>query len=184
MRSQPESRKPVTAQLYKPVSVVRETKWYFWKCNQRLTRGSPSVCFFYATANGQRWHVERQFRSWLAVGFFSLSASLFVQTWHEKTREPVNIDLQNDENPAGNSLYFTFCNTFPTSYSCTCRVCAGFVLYSVLTRWDVGVQSCPGGGWWVLEGCGSFWHLHSWAGRIASPDWNLSANGIHWHPQK
>lgn len=83
-RSQPESRKPVTVQLYKPVSVVRETKWYFWKCNQRLTRGSPSVCFFYATANGQRWHVERQFRSWLAVGFFSLSASLFVQTWHEK----------------------------------------------------------------------------------------------------
>lgn len=46
MRSQPESRKPVTAQLYKPVSVVRETTWYFWKCNQRLTRGSPSVCFF------------------------------------------------------------------------------------------------------------------------------------------
>lgn len=115
---------------------------------------------------------------------FSLSASLFVQTWHEKNREPVNIGLQNDENPAGNSLYFTSCNTFPTSYSCMQRVCAGFVLYSVLTRWDVGVQSCPGGGWWVLEGCGSFWHLHSWAGRIASPDWNLSANGIHWHPQK
>lgn len=40
MRSQPENQKPFTVQLYKPARVLREMKWYFWKCNQRLTCGA------------------------------------------------------------------------------------------------------------------------------------------------
>lgn len=40
MWSQPENQKAVTVQLYEPVSVVREMRWYFWKCNQSLTRGA------------------------------------------------------------------------------------------------------------------------------------------------
>lgn len=39
VRSHPENQKAVTVQIYNPVLVVREMKWYFWKSNQSLTSG-------------------------------------------------------------------------------------------------------------------------------------------------
>lgn len=54
MRSQPENQ-ALTVQFHKAVSVGREIKWYFWKCNQRLTHGVwfAKCLRFYTTASGQ-----------------------------------------------------------------------------------------------------------------------------------
>lgn len=173
--------------LQASVSALREMKWYFWKCNQRLTRRAADcqVSALSATASGRCWHVESGggggggkeggFRGWLAAGcsaYLPLPLCSGKKIW-----DPVDARLAE----GWKSIRETHVASqilLPTSYSCI-----PFAL-AVLTLWGVGVQPCPGGGWRVHAGCGSFWHLHSWAGRIASPDWNLSVDGIRWQLAK
>lgn len=147
-----------------------------------LCSGLPSVCF---ERNSQRtvltcwkwwcwwWGGGGRVQRLASRRMFSLSASLSL--FRQKRWDPVDARLTEGWKSI-RETHIASQIPLPNSYSCI-----PFAL-AVLTRWGVGVQPCLGGGWRVHAGCGSFWHLHSWAGRIASPDWNLSVDGIRWQP--
>lgn len=184
MRLQVGNQQAVTAQFYKPGLVVREMNGYFWKCNHSLTHDIqiakillfPPLLFLFKHTALTCWvRVQRPKSRGFSV---SLPSSLF--RYDMETESPstqASRKLENLQN---------FTNSFPVKHlqrSKAPRCVHGFVricaekqmkqmkqMYSGLTRWVVRAQSCPSGGWQLLEGYGSSWHLCSWAGKIASPD--------------
>lgn len=148
------------------------------------TYRSPRFCFFFFSFSFFFKTHCTALTCWVRVqrpksrGFsVSLPSSLF--RYDMETESPstqASRKLENLQN---------FTNSFPVKHlqrskAPRCVLVHGFVrrcaekqmkqMYSGLTRWVVRAQSCPSGGWQLLEGYGSSWHLCSWAGKIASPD--------------